>query len=92
LEYRSGKVPSEPAITRVLSRLAFDVRIAEDITRRHLMHATDGWGDAVQAMAASRPSIRQIAWILREAELWLARSRLMRAGKLRLVRWHAIGR
>jgi hypothetical protein len=30
--------------------------------------------------------------VIREAERWLARCRLMRAGKLRLVRWHAIGR
>jgi cyclopropane fatty-acyl-phospholipid synthase-like methyltransferase len=92
LDHRTGSVPSEFSITKVLTRLAFDVRIAEDMTRRHLMHVTDGWADAVQAMAANRPSMRQVGWILREAELWLARSRLMRAGKLRLVRWYAIGR
>jgi SAM-dependent methyltransferase len=92
LDHRSGPVPSELAVTKVLNRLAFDVRISEDMTRRHLIHVTDGWADAVQAMAMKRPSMRQVGWILREAELWLARSRLMRTGKLRLVRWYAIGR
>ena len=41
-------------------------------------------------MAGARPTLRQVAVVVREAELWLARFRLMRAGRLRLVRWHAI--
>jgi hypothetical protein len=47
---------------------------------------------AVQAMEDTRPTLHELALIVREAELWLARYRLMRAGRLRLVRWHAIGR
>jgi hypothetical protein len=41
-------------------------------------------------MAGARPALRQVAVVVREAELWLARVRLMRAGRLRLVRWDAI--
>jgi len=41
-------------------------------------------------MAGVRPTLRQIAVVVREAELWLARLHLMRAGRLRLVRWHAV--
>jgi hypothetical protein len=43
-------------------------------------------------MHGTRPTLQQTALIVREAELWMARVRLMRAGKLRLVRWHAMGR
>ena len=85
-------MPSELEITRVLGRLGFDVRIVEDISRRHMQYAVAGWRNAVRSMEETRPSLHQIALVVREAELWLARFRLMRAGKLRLVRWHAIGR
>jgi len=90
LEGRRAEVPSELDITNVLARLGFDVRIVEDTSRRHMECAIHGWRTAVQAMAGKRPTLRQTAVVVREAELWLARFRLMRAGKLRLVRWHAI--
>jgi hypothetical protein len=92
LDHRSATVPSELGITRVLGRLGFDVRIVEDVSRRHLKYAVTGWRDAVKVMEGTRPTLRQLALVVHEAELWLARFRLMRAGKLRLVRWHAIGR
>jgi hypothetical protein len=92
LDHRSAIVPSELMITKLLGHLGFDVRIVEDVSRRQLQHATGGWREAVHAMAGSRPTLRQLALVVREAELWLARSRLMRTGKLRLVRWNAIGR
>jgi cyclopropane fatty-acyl-phospholipid synthase-like methyltransferase len=92
LEHRPADVPTELAISELLARLGFDVRIVEDISRRHLQHALAGWRDAVHAMAGVRPTVRQLSLVVREAELWMARFRLMRAGKLRLVRWHAIVR
>ena len=92
LDHRPAVVPSELAVTRMLGRLGFDVRIVEDISRRHLQYAIDGWHTAVHGMQESKPSLRQVAVVVREAELWLSRFRLMRAGTLRLVRWHAIGR
>jgi len=91
LDHRPAVVPSELAITRMLGRLGFDVRIVEDISRRHLQYAIGGWRTAVRGMQETKPSLRQVAVVVREAELWLSRFRLMRAGKLRLVRWHAIG-
>lgn len=90
LDHRSSRVPSELEITEMLGRLGFDVRIVEDLSRRDMQNAIQGWRSAVQAMASKRPTARQLAVVLREAELWLARLRLMRARKLRLVRWHAI--
>ena len=91
LEHRPAAVPSELEITNVLARLRFDVRIVEDVSRRHMQQRDRGWRVAVQAMAGARPSLRQIAVVVHEAEPWLARFRLMRTGRLRLVRWHAIG-
>jgi SAM-dependent methyltransferase len=90
IDHRPVNVPSELAMMEVLRRLRFDVRIAEDVSRREMREAIDGWRLAVQAMAETRPAPRKVAAVLREAELWLARFRLMRAGKLRLVRWHAL--
>lgn len=83
---------SEVTITRVLGRLGFDVRIVEDISRRHIDQAMLGWRTQVRDMQDVKPSRRQASLIVGEAELWLVRMRLFRAARLRLVRWHAIGR
>jgi hypothetical protein len=77
-------------MTGILRRLRFDVRIAEDVSRWEMREAVDRWRTAVQAMALARPAPRQVCAVVREAELWMARFRLMRAGRLRLVRWHAL--
>ena len=39
------EVPSELTVTRVLGRLGFDVRIVEDISRRHMQQSVAGWRD-----------------------------------------------
>jgi hypothetical protein len=90
LDHRAAGAPSELAITEALGRLGFDVRIVEDVSRRDMLNAMEGWRVAVEGMAGARPALRQVAVVVREAELWLARVRLMRAGRLRLVRWDAI--
>ena len=61
------------------------------MSHRHMEHAIRGWRVAVQTLAGAHPSLGQIAVVVHEAEPWLARFRLMRMGRLRLVRWHAIG-
>lgn len=92
LERRPADAPRELAISKTLARLGFDVRIVEDMTRCHLQLAMEGWQNTVRAMADARPAARLLAHVVDEAELWMARFRLMQAGRLRLVRWHAIGR
>jgi SAM-dependent methyltransferase len=92
LDHRPPDVPSELAISKVLGRLGFDVRVVEDISHRHMQYAVAGWLTAIRAMEDRRPNLNQLAMVVREAELWLMRCRLLRAGTLRLVRWHAIGR
>lgn len=85
-------LPNETTITRVLGRLGFDVRIVEDVSQRHMRQVLLGWRQAVRGMQNARPGRRDAAQLVQEAELWLLRMRLLRARKLRLVRWHAIGR
>ena len=92
LEHRPADVPTELGISKELAKLGFDVRIAEDISARHMHQALDGWASAVRAIEGTRPTMHHLSLIVREAELWLARLRLMREGRLRLVRWHAIGK
>ena len=92
LEGRNTQPPSELGITRLLQRMGFDVRIVEDISRRHMHQVIEGWQSVARALEGQVPAPRQMAVLVREAELWLNRFRLMHSGKLRLVRWHAIGR
>jgi cyclopropane fatty-acyl-phospholipid synthase-like methyltransferase len=84
-------VPTERAITRVLRRLHFDVRVTEDVSERHVQQAMAGWRTAVRIMENAPPTRRAAMCCVEEAELWLLRVRLFQTGLLRLVRWHAIG-
>jgi cyclopropane fatty-acyl-phospholipid synthase-like methyltransferase len=86
-----GALPTEVAITRTLGRLGFDVRVAEDVSDRQTRHALSGWRTTVQVMEDVRPTRRQAMRCVQEAELWMLRLRLLQTGRLRLVRWHAIG-
>jgi cyclopropane fatty-acyl-phospholipid synthase-like methyltransferase len=92
LEKRDPRaLPTEVAITRVLGRLGFDVRVAEDVSDRHTRQALMGWRTTVKTMEDIRPTRRQAMRCVQEAELWMLRLRLIQSGRLRLVRWHAIG-
>ena len=90
LDERPATIPSERAITGALGRLGFDVRVAEDISLRHMQQALRGWHRLLRAMQANKPSPAVARAIVQEAELWLRRLALMRARRIRLVRWHAI--
>jgi SAM-dependent methyltransferase len=92
LDGRTHPPPTEMAVTRMLGRLGLDVRLAEDISSRHAGQALQGWRAAVAILRDHPPDARRAAALVTEAELWLLRLRLIRAGKLRLVRWIALGR
>lgn len=89
---RLDRLPSETAVTKALSRLGFDVRIVEDVSRRHVHEAVLGWREAVRALEHAKPPPREAARLVHEAEHWLQRVRLFRNRKLRQLRWHAIGK
>lgn len=85
-------VPAQAAITRMLGRLGFEVRIVEDISHRHVQQALFGWRQVVGGLEQVKPSARQAGPLVSEAELWLLQLRLFQTQKLHRVRWHAIGR
>jgi cyclopropane fatty-acyl-phospholipid synthase-like methyltransferase len=90
LEGRAPVVPSQRAITAALGTLGFDVRVTEDISLRHVQQALHGWHAVIRGMRDKKPSHAMATVLVREAELWLRRLSLMRANRIRLVRWDAI--
>ena len=90
LEARSPAVPSQRAITAALGTLGFDVRVTEDISLRHMQEALRGWHRVIRGLRDSKPNRAVASVLLTEAELWLRRIGLIRAKRIRLVRWDAI--
>ncbi len=80
------------AVTRMMGRVGIDVRIAEDISQRHVEHAVLGWRVMLRELDDLKPSRQQAVQLVSEAELWLLRRRLIREGRLVMMRWHAIKR
>jgi SAM-dependent methyltransferase len=90
LEYRDpADVLAPVAVTRMLGRVGLDVRVAEDMSENHLEHAMLGWRMMLRELD-EKPSRQEAVQLVREAELWLLRRRLIRDGRLRMMRWHAI--
>jgi SAM-dependent methyltransferase len=92
LEHRDpANVLAPVAVTRMLGRVGLDVRIAEDMSQRHLEHAMLGWRVMLRDLGR-KPSRQEAIPMVAEAELWLLRRRLIRDGRLQMMRWHAITR
>jgi SAM-dependent methyltransferase len=77
------------SVSRMLGRVGLDVRVAEDISQRHLEQAMLGWRVLLRDLGP-KPSRQKAVSLIAEAELWLLRRRLIRNGQLRMMRWHAI--
>lgn len=93
LDHRDpANLPSQAAVTRMLGRLGFEIRIVEDVSHRHIQQALFGWRQVVGGLEQLRPNARQAGPLVNEAELWLLQLRLFGAQKLRRIRWYAIGR
>jgi|BEDMetMinimDraft_2_1075160.scaffolds.fasta_scaffold00705_10 SAM-dependent methyltransferase len=90
LEGHPATLPEESALTALLERWRFDVRVVEDLTARHVAAALHAWHHLVRTLESDRPTPAEARLIVAEAERWLHRVRLMQSRKLRLVRWHAI--
>jgi hypothetical protein len=78
--------------TRLFARHGLDIRIAEEISARHVQQAVAGWRGMIDVLADQKPTRAQALTIIQEAELWLRRLALIRSGRLKLLRWHAIRR
>jgi len=89
-------IPFQPSLapadytTRFLQRIGLDLRISEEITERHQKQILASWVGHVATLRKKRPNRPQALILVAEAELWLRRCALLDAGKLRLMRWHAI--
>jgi hypothetical protein len=88
---KPAAIPTGNAVTRMLARIGFDVRIAEDISDRHIENAMIGWRVAVRELGEQRPDATAAAQLVAEAEMWLLRVRLLQAKQLKMMRWHAMG-
>lgn len=89
-ECRVRRVPTEEGMVSALGKLKFDVRVAEDITARHIHQVMAGWMAQLGALEAQRPGHDRAAAVVAEAEVWLRRLRLMQDGHVKLMRFHAI--
>ncbi len=87
-----AEVPAGVAVTRMLGRVGLDVRIAEDISTRHMEHAMLAWRLMLRNLRDRKPTPQEAVPLVAEAELWLLRRRLIRDGRLRMMRWHALSR
>ena len=93
LEQRNpAELMAPVAVSRMMARVGLDVRIAEDISERHVEHTLLGWRVMLRELEDRKPTPMQAAQLVAEAELWLLRRRLIGLGKLRMVRWHAMRR
>jgi hypothetical protein len=90
-EGRRQAPQTEQHVARCLGRAGFDVRVADDVSDRHRRQCLLGWRGALRLMADRKPSSALAGAFVAEAERWLRRVRLIEEGRLRMVRWHAIG-
>ena len=83
--------PSEAAMPEALERAGFRVHVVEDAGARHHRAVLMGWIALLEALRtdAVRPTPQAAAALVAEAEAWLLRLRMLRDGRLRLLRWHA---
>jgi cyclopropane fatty-acyl-phospholipid synthase-like methyltransferase len=92
MEPGGAPLPDPARIGMTLERLGFQVRVAEDISQRHMRLAVRGWRVLLRSLAADRPDAAHAALLVAEADLWLRRIRLMRAGRIRMMCWLAVER
>lgn len=93
LERRDPALLPPPAqVADLLGAEGLDLRIAEDISQRHMDQILQGWRHLMSEVAAARPDRAQSAAVVAEAEQWLLRRRLIDGGRLRMMRWHTIRR
>jgi 2-polyprenyl-3-methyl-5-hydroxy-6-metoxy-1,4-benzoquinol methylase len=82
----------EKATTGLLAKEGLDIRICEDITARHISQTVTAWAAFVEELKRDRPSRPFAIQVVAEAERCMRRIDLLRTGRLRLLRWHAIRR
>jgi hypothetical protein len=88
LEGRLAPPPCASLVEAALQEAGFILHVAEDAGQRQAALISAGWSELLRAL--DRGSARAMApAILAEAEASLLRQRLISAGALRVMRWHA---
>ncbi|WP_297857826.1 bifunctional 2-polyprenyl-6-hydroxyphenol methylase/3-demethylubiquinol 3-O-methyltransferase UbiG [Elioraea sp.] len=82
----------EKAMTALLAKEGLDIRICEDITSRQIAQTVGAWASFVEELKRDRPARPFALRVVEEAERCMRRIDLLRSGRLRLLRWHAIRR
>ena len=73
-----------------LKDLKLDIRISENITPRLVTAIKKGWASYMQAAKESGDMTEKGELIMREAELWMRRLKVLETGELRIYRFHAL--
>jgi hypothetical protein len=91
LEARPARPPGRPVVEAALHAAGFQVHVTEDIGPRHCAAMMEGWSRLLGGLrrAGDARSRTRFAALITEAEMWLLRHRLLTAGTIGLLRWHA---
>lgn len=83
--------PAEAAMPAALEGAGFRINVVEDAGLRQQRAVMQGWAALLAALRHQpvKPTAREATALVLEAEAWLLRLRLLRQGRLRLLRWHA---
>jgi hypothetical protein len=83
-------LPTGAAVSAALRREGFALGAVRDLSETHIALVRAEWNAAIARLRAE--GMRPDPVYAAEAAYWRARLRLLRAGALRLVCWHAVGK
>jgi hypothetical protein len=83
-------IATPAAIATAMQRVGMDIRIAEDISDRHIGYGSQAWKVLLAGVTPNKAEAGLARHLVTEAEAWHLRRRLIESGRLRMMRWHAI--
>eukprot|EP00439_Symbiodinium_sp_Y106_P089092 s1_g1628.t1 len=95
IEWRQAE-PDKPYPSTVdeyrelLHELRFDVKSMDDITRSYVAAIQSGWKTLVESLKSGSFSRTYVDALMEEGQVWLARSRALESGQLRVVHGRAV--
>jgi hypothetical protein len=70
--------------------LRFDVKSMDDATKEYVANIQNGWKAMVESLKSGSFSRSYVDALMTEGQVWLARSRALESGQLRLVHGRAV--
>ena len=91
LEGRAAPPPGQAAVEAALLAAGFTLHVTESLGARQAAASTEAWSRLLAGMRETgRPAAgAAAAALVTEAEAWLLRHRLVGAGAIAVLRWHA---